>query len=128
MFEMEGVRQVEARLLTGSLIIHHEGTTDELVRHIEKARLIRICTEAGEHGPATEAKAWQEQIDSFLESSLGKGLDVKGVAAFALFAMALRQIAAGNVLPPATTALWYGMNLLMISGVNRFGPTEKGEI
>ena len=126
--ELDGVRQVEARLLTGSLIIQHDGAAGELVRQIEKAGLLRIRSEAWEHGPAVEAQAWKDQIDGFLEASLGKGLDIKSVAALALFAMALRQIAAGHVFPPATTALWYGMNLLVMSAANRFGPTEKGEI
>jgi len=125
---LEGVRQVEARLLTGSLIIHHDGAAGELVRRIEKAGLLRIRREAWEHAPAVEAQAWKEQIDGFLEASLGKGLDVKNVAAFSLFAMALRQIAAGHVFPPATTALWYGMNLLVMGAANRSESTEKGEI
>jgi hypothetical protein len=39
------------------------------------------------------------------------------VAAFAFIAMALRQLAAGRIMPPAATALWYGLSLLLMTGI-----------
>lgn len=127
LLKLKGVRQAEARLLTGSLIVSHEDATEGLIRRILDAQLLDICEAEAEHDPAAEAKAWQARADSFLAELSGKGVNLRGLAAFAFFAMALRQIAAGHVLPPAATALWYGLSLLLLGGAAPAGDTGEGE-
>jgi hypothetical protein len=126
--ELEGVERVEARPLTGSLIVTHGGDTRALLGSIAEAGLLEIREAPEPHDPGAEASAWQEWLDRRLEEVGGKNINLKGVAALAFFAMALRQIAAGRVMPPAATALWYGLSLLLLTRASPHGgPDGDGE-
>ena len=117
------VQRVEARVLTGSLVVHHEGDAEKLREDLERAHLLKVLREPEQFDPISEAQAWSRHVNSLLQEFGGRGVSVWNLAALALFAVALRQLAAGNVLPPAATALWYALTLL--SGDGRAeGPHE----
>jgi hypothetical protein len=63
--------------------------------------------------PLAEVKAWKDWADLSLRDAIGPGVNLRTLAAFAFIAMAMRQLAAGSILPPAATALWYGLSLLL---------------
>lgn len=119
------VQRVEARVLTGSLIIHHDGSADELVENLESAQLLEVLREPEHFDPVTEAQAWSQRANGLLQDVVGKDVNLGGLASLALFAIAVRQLAAGNNLPPAATALWYGLNLLSRNGRNEGPPGNK---
>ena len=51
-----------------------------------------------------------------MNETVGGGIDARALGALAFIAMALRQLAAGHIMPPAATALLYALNLLSPSG------------
>lgn len=125
---LEGVQSVEVRPLTGSLIVNHDGAAADLMSAIADSQLLEICEISDEHEPSAEAKAWQEWLDRWMGDVGGKSLNLKSAAAFAFFAMALRQISAGRIMPPAATALWYGLSLLLLRETPpKAGPEGDGE-
>jgi hypothetical protein len=111
--KLKGVRQVEGRPLTGSLILTHDGSPEDLVRSARRAAVFDVKDAAPEeHQIHADARAWQSWIDRTLKEGVGGGFDARALGAAAFFAMALRQLAAGHVMPPAATALLYALNLL----------------
>ncbi len=127
MAKLSGVQQVEARPATGSLIVTHDGSSDDLIAAAKLAGLFLVEEIAESYAPGFEVLAWKERIDSFLKGTFGSGLDLRAVAAFAFIAMALRQLAAGNVMPPAATALWYGLSILLAGGAPPDAGAEGGD-
>jgi hypothetical protein len=125
--KLAGVKQVEARPRTGSLIVTHDGSTEGLVASAELAGLFYLEEAAEEYAPSFEARAWKTSIDGFLEETFGKGIDLSAVAAFTFFAIALRQLAAGQVMPPAATAFWYGLSILFARGMGMPPAADPGD-
>lgn len=117
--KLKGVRQADARAVTGSLIVTHDGSSDDLVLAAKKAGVFDVQDHI-EHQFHADADAWQEWIDRTLKDAVGNGIDVRTLGAFAFFAMALRQLASGHIMPPAATALLYALNLL--SSFNKADP------
>lgn len=117
------MQRVEARPATGSLIVTHEGTSDSLIAAAQVAGVFLVEDITETYAPSFEAAVWKERFDRFLKDTVGGGIDVPTVAAFVFIAMALRQIAAGRIMPPAATALWYGLSLLLTKGM----PPPEGE-
>ena len=65
--KLKGVRQVEGRPLTGSLILTHDGSPEDIVRSARKAAVFDAedapeCA-AEEHQIHADARAWQVWID-----------------------------------------------------------------
>jgi hypothetical protein len=114
--QLQGVHMVDGRPLTGSVIITHEGDADDFVHVARKARLFEIeeaPTAMQPPRPLADALAWRDWADQSLRETMGPGVDLRALAAFAFIAVALRQLAVGRILPPAATALWYGLSLLL---------------
>ena len=55
-------------------------------------------------------------VGRVLERSIGGAVDLRGVGVLGLLAMAVTQIARGSLAVPATTALWYALQLLLETG------------
>lgn len=125
--KLSDVRQVEARPATGSLIVSHDSSTEDLIAAVNLAGLFLVEETAETHAPGFEAQLWKKRIDAFLKDTFGSALDLRAVAAFAFIAMALRQLAAGNVMPPAATALWYGLTILLTGGMPPDAGAEGGD-
>jgi hypothetical protein len=125
--KLAGVRQVEARPATGSLIVTHEGSGEDLIDAARLAGLFLVEELAESYAPSLEAVAWKERLDQFLKQTVGGGIDLPTIAAFAFFAMALRQTAVGRIMPPAATALWYGLSLLLMKGAAPGPEADAGD-
>jgi hypothetical protein len=110
---LAGVHSAEARALTGSVIIAHDGSTEDLVRAASEARVFAVRQPPEQPGPHAEAVAWKAWLDESLRDTVGPGINVRTIAGLAFLAMALRQLAAGSIMPPAATALWLGVSLLL---------------
>jgi hypothetical protein len=124
--ELPGVHGVEARPLTGSVIIAHDGSTEGLIHAAGDARVFEVREPPPQPGPVAEALAWKDWADRSLRDAVGPGVDLRTIAAFAFIAMALRQLAAGSIMPPAATALWYGLSLLLGVNPEASAPVEDG--
>jgi hypothetical protein len=125
--KLSGVRQVEARPATGSLIVTHDGSAKDLIEAAKLAGLFLVEAFAETYVPDFEAAASIGRLDQFLKETIGGGIDLLTIAAFAFFAMALRQAAAGRIMPPAATAVWYGLSLLLMKGAARGAEANVGD-
>jgi hypothetical protein len=111
---LDGVHSAEGRPLTGSVIIAHDGSPEDLVHAARKARVFDVQDVPEEQpGPVADAMAWKDWADRSLRDTIGPNVNLRTIAGVAFIAMAVRQLAAGSILPPAATALWYGMSLLL---------------
>ena len=127
--KLKGVRQVDGRPLTGSLVVSHDGPPEDVARAARKAGIFDVkdaAKAANEHEVHADARAWKETIDRTLKEAVGHGLDARALGALAFFTIALRQVAAGHVMPPAATALWYGLNLIAQSTKTDVPPGGNG--
>lgn len=89
-----GVYNVEARPLTGSIVIQHGAALTRIGAAAQEARLFTIGD--GFSGPLAEPDVT---------------IDPKSALALGLGAFAVWQLAQGRVLPPALTLLWYASRL-----------------
>ncbi|WP_147361491.1 hypothetical protein [Dichotomicrobium thermohalophilum] len=113
---VEGVLTATGRPATGSLIIRHKSDFDTLAERLRDAGVCNIRPGPEDHRPEVEAHHLSDDLDSRLYQVSGGQLDLRAVGAFALVLMGILQIARGRVAVPATTALWYGLTLLLANG------------
>lgn len=98
-----GVATVEARALTGSLLVHHaEGAFDAVAEHAERAGLFIVA----EIEPAAAPDAPPRLPPP------------PALAALAFGALGLFQLTEKRVLPPALTLFWYAATLAKEVGGN----------
>jgi len=90
---LPAVKQVDARPLTGSVIVYHRGSWPAFAESVERAGLFAI-----DH-------------DTDKSAGAGRALPVTAQASLALagghLALAAWQLARGRTLPPALTLVWY---------------------
>ncbi len=121
---VEGVLSATGRPATGSLIIRHKANLDAVACRLRDEGVCNILGEPEDHRPEVEARNVTRELDARLYEASGGQLDLRAVGAFALVAMGILQIARGQVVVPATTALWYGLTLLLANA--RGGPGGNG--
>ncbi len=110
---LPGVHLVEGRPATGSVIVSHEGTTEQLVEAAAAAHVFCAHELAAAQSDGSRQDGWQGMIEVAMNELGGSIGMARGGAALAFIAMAAVQASRGNVLPPATTALWYAASLLL---------------
>jgi hypothetical protein len=111
--QISAVVDAEIRSLTGSLIIAHWGTTDDLIEDAQRNGLFAVRPETEVQTVEAHALGLVEGLESLTKEVLGRELDIRSLAAFAFIAIAIRQIGVGAIAPPAATALWYAATLLL---------------
>lgn len=125
---LTGVRSVEGRTDTGSLIIEHDAPSEDVLQAAVTAGLFTIGEAAPIEPPDMNIGAWKKTLDQTVASTFGGGIDLKMLTALAFILMAVQQLARGNVAPPAATALWYGLTLLFLNRPGGDpGPGNGGE-
>jgi hypothetical protein len=110
--ECPAVRKVETSLLTGAVLIHHDGPFDAVAHHCERAGALTFDAPApsgnGDRSVSSPAATAREQAryDPFNLATLA------GVTLMALSAL---QAARGHLLGPASTVFFQGLNALSIA-------------
>jgi hypothetical protein len=112
---LQGVERAEPRPATGSIIIDHpELCTDEL-----NAALVTLPLE---WGPPPEPDArpallpligGMNTTDSWLNDTSGGRVDLGTLIILAMLSLALTQALRGNIMAPATSLVWYALDLLL---------------
>jgi hypothetical protein len=113
---LPGVRQVEGRPATGSLIVAHDGTTEALLEAAHESGVFIVPAPPSGPGPASETPEWQSLLGMLFKDASSPTGAARAASIVALLGMALVQASRGQIMPPATTALWYAMSLLLGSG------------
>jgi hypothetical protein len=123
---LPGVRQVEGRPATGSLIVTHDGTAEALLEAARASGIFVVEAPASGPAPASEAPDWQSVLGMALADVVNPAGAARAAAIVGLLGMALVQAGRGNIMPPATTALWYALSLLLGSGAPSGGDSADG--
>jgi len=89
---LEGVVEIRARPLTGSMIVLHEASIAEVLERCVGLFKVGAGQGAPEPGPLSLPQ-------------------IEGAVAAAMTGLALMQTARGRVLPPALTLLWYAAGI-----------------
>jgi hypothetical protein len=113
---LPGVRQVEGRPATGSLIVTHDGTADALLEAARARGLFIVREPASGPAPASETPEWQSVLGMLFKDAANPAGAARMAAIVGLLGMTLVQASRGQIMPPATTALWYALSLLLGSG------------
>lgn len=121
--QLPGVKEAEGRVLTGSLIVSHDDSSEALVNAARYAGIFDTHEEPPAPAPGGEFEAWKKWADEALKYLGGPGASVSSMASLAFFLMAVTQLARGQTMPPAATALWYAISLLLAS---RTGGIDSG--
>jgi hypothetical protein len=121
----EGVSKVETNPLTGSILILHSSSIEEIKEFAERESLFVIQTANNPAANDHEARPFFEQISTALKSfdirvsEMTNGqLDGKEVAISGLLLAAAYQIVKGSLWPAAGTLVWYALSLLPEPGSN----------
>lgn len=99
-----GVTKVEVAPLTGSVLVQHFGSFEEIVTAAEKAGLFQIGVPEEPAAPAAPIEWPRLPVDPKLALAVGLGL------------AAIWQLGKGKALPPAITLLWYATRLGGLGG------------
>ncbi|PJK30196.1 hypothetical protein [Minwuia thermotolerans] len=113
---LEDVVHVEPRPESASLVVIHVGDFGALAAAAEVAGVFRIAAPVAERPEIPLhflAQGLVGRLDRVIERHSEGVIDLRDASSLALVAMALLQLARGNVATPATTALWYGLSLLL---------------
>jgi hypothetical protein len=124
---VEGVLAATGRPATGSLIIRHKSDYDTLAAGLREEGVCDVSPEPEDHRPEIEARHLSQELNTRLYEASGGQLDLRALAAFGLVMMGVVQLARGQVFAPATTALWYGLTLLLANGRGAPGSDGNGD-
>ena len=117
------VKRAEARPLTGSVVVHHQGPWSGIAEQVAEAGLFAIIAEDELENPLGALDFSRPELAKLLSKS---GLFVQNeeqamraleslapplLAAGGAAALAVWQVARGHALPPGLTLLWYARAL-----------------
>jgi hypothetical protein len=111
------VRAISIRPLTGSLIVEHTGTSDEMLRWAKERAILHADVDAAAiasaaEDPLTHLAHAIEDASEHLRRIAGGELDLRTLAFYGLVGAGALQITRGNLLPAAETLLIHALGLL----------------
>ena len=111
----EGVSQVEANALTGSVLLTFGGDLKSIGAFAEEKSLFRLkmLTPVPASMSHNVTRAFID-FDKRIKSLTGNELDVPGIAFLTLLGFGIYEIGRGNFAAPAWyTAFWYALNIFL---------------
>jgi hypothetical protein len=116
---VRGVVEVDARADTGSLIVEYEDVSWEELEELAIRRGILITERPAEstRSGLTGVQAVAVDLNRSLQEKTAGGMDGRSLGVALLLMLALVQAMRGRVLSPASSYLWYAINLIL--GGNR---------
>jgi hypothetical protein len=110
-----GVDEVTANSRTGSLLIHHAAPLAEILSFAEQTDLFTVSGELRwRDNLATQTRAHLRTLDERVARLSEGRLDLRSLLILTFLGLTLTQILRGQILPPASTLLWYAARLLGI--------------
>lgn len=115
---IEGITEVTARTTTGSLIIEHEDLPWAQVAVQAEAQGVMLV-----EPPLVEARSGLDalqtqarEVNALLREGSGGAMDMRTAGFVLMLGLAATQLMRGNLLAPASTYLWYALNLARDGG------------
>src|SRR5208283_2297295 len=114
---LEGVREVEASAVTGSVVFVHAIDLNVISVFAEEHSLFRVIKlESGTPALSRSVVKTFRDLDKGVKRFTGNELDVPGVAFLTLLGLGIYEISRGNFAAPAWyTAFWYSLNIFLKS-------------
>jgi hypothetical protein len=108
------VRSVSVNAVTGSVLVIHELSADELARQAEATGLFHVSrtVQAAPVRPTRSVARKLDALNARLEQSTSGAVDLKTLAFATLTGLAGVQMVRGRVLPAAMSLLVYAARLL----------------
>jgi hypothetical protein len=123
---LPGVSEVEGRPGTGSLIITHDGATEALLQAAQSDRAFAVEKTGDESAHAGDTLDWQALLARVTKDTSSPSGGIRSAAIIALLVMVVLQATRGQIMPPATTALWYALSLLLGKEMSSGEPSGDG--
>jgi hypothetical protein len=109
----DGVRSVSVTPATGSVLICHEGSLEDLLAEAERAALFVVGEEPPPSRRVVETLvARTESLDRWLRATAPNTLDVRTAAFLGLAGLGVLQALRGQALPAGLTLLHYALEAL----------------
>ncbi len=114
---LEGIKEVEANALTGSVVFTHTADLKAISVFAEEYSLFRLIKlESGTPALSRNVVKAFSDFDKGVKRFTGNELDVPGVAFLTLLGFGIYEISRGNFAAPAWyTAFWYSLNIFLKS-------------
>jgi len=114
---LEGVKEVEANALTGSVVFIHAADLKAISVFAQDHSLFRLIKlESGTPALSRNVVRAFSDFDKRVKKFTGNELDVPGVAFLTLLGLGIYEIGRGNFAAPAWyTAFWYSLNIFLKS-------------
>ncbi len=117
---VRGIRTLEAKPATGSILLQHSLDDDTLLSLAKEQDLFEVADPAPVPEPPFAAISRRyDEIDRWVSNATGGQADLSTALFGALAASALVQLARGNVGVPATTLLWYAGSVVLLARNDR---------
>ena len=123
---LEGVNEVEANALTGSVVFTHTADLKAISMFAQENSLFRLIKlESGTPALSRNVVKAFSDFDKKVKRFTGNELDVPGAAFLTLLGFGIYEISRGNFAAPAWyTAFWYSLNIFLKS-VPHTSPEEN---
>lgn len=119
---LPGVSHVEGRPATGSVIVTHTGPASTVLDAARARGVFDVQVQPSEPAGGDQLGAWHSLIGEPMTGAQSTPNFARTTTILTLLFMALVQAMRGQVMPPATTALWYALSLLLgQNGLDRGG-------
>jgi len=106
-----GVQNVSVNVLTGSLVVEHDGELDVLTGELERRGALRLETEVRQHYLGHIHRALSESDERLRRASNGR-IDMETVTFFGFVAGGIYQCFNNHGLPAGVTLLRYAVELV----------------
>lgn len=110
---LPGIVKVEVQPFTGSVLVYHGASLDQIGTAAERAGLFLLENSGTAEAAADEAKP-----------KLKLPMEPRQAVVSALLAIALWQVMKGHFLPPALTLVWYAARVGGLWGINADGAED----
>lgn len=124
--ERDDVAYVETNFLTGSILLHHDASLDDLLHYAAERQLFALPTRTPAAVPVLEqASSNFDRLDCYIQHKTQGTLDLEGAVFTSLVIAAIVQIFRGQTLGPASALLSYAAAIL-VSHRSRRRSEERG--
>jgi Heavy metal associated domain 2 len=108
-----GIESIETNSSTGSILIIHSCSVDELKQYLTNRGLVTFREENEKAISITDSVAHSiRKIDRQICSFTSNNVSSKEMIFSFLVLLSLYQMIKGSILPAASTLIWYGLNIL----------------